>query len=153
MSATWRRRALGLVLTGTVLGALTLAGLELDPAEVAGAAVVGCVLAWLARDLGDRTSSAGWQPAPRPPMLNRGRDYRLAYLTAALADDLPRTHRILAGVAEQTLLTSYGVSLAEPRARELLGDRVHAFLTEPPAPSAVAYHRELPAALTRIEEL
>lgn len=152
----WRGRLVALVVVAGLLTAFRLAGVDFHPVEIGGAALAGCVLAWALADLVTPATAAGWKPPATRSAMNRGRDYRLTYLTTLLADpDLSAAHRVLADIADRTLATTYGVSLAaDPvRAREVLGAEVHDFLVAPPVHSPIDYHRGLPAALTRLELL
>ena len=138
-----------------MLGLFRFAGALFHPVEVLAAALAICMLVWTAGDLARASSSARWEGTGTRSRMNRGRDYRLSYLTKLLGEqDLGAVHQVLTTIVDRTLVARYGVSrAADPvRSREILGADVHDFLSSPPR-SPYDYHRRLPGVLTRIEAL
>lgn len=152
----WGWRVLGFLGVVAGLSALAWAGAEFHPVELVATALAVCALAWMSTDLAYQLYAARWEGAPSRSEMNRGRDFRLAYLTRLLGeDDLTLAHKSFVSITEATLTTRHGVSLAtEPgRARAILGEELHDFVTHAPVHSPYDYHRRLPDALTRLEEL
>jgi len=156
ISGRWGWRALGFLAVAAGLTATAYAGAKFHPVELVATALAVCALAWLSTDLANQLYAARWEGAPSRTEMNRGRDFRLAYLTRLLGeDDLSQAHKSFVAITDAMLVSRYGVSRAgEPeKARAILGDRLHDFVTHAPVASPYDYHRRLPEALTRLEEL
>ena len=156
MTGRWGWRALGLLGVVVGLAATAWAGARFHPVELVAVAVAVCALAWMSTDLANQLYAARWEGAPSRSEMNRGRDFRLAYLTRLLGeDDLTQAHKSFVSLTDAILVSRYGVSRAEEpaQARHILGDRLHDFVVHPPVLSPYDYHRRLPEALTRLEEL
>lgn len=152
----WGWRIIVLMLVTLALGGTRAAGAQFDPVELVAVALVTSTLWWLSTDLANQLYVARWEGAPSRSQMNRGRDFRLAYLTRLLGeDDLRAAHGVLLGIVDRILLSRYGVARASQpgRAREVLGDRLYDFLVHAPVHSPYDYHRRLPDALARLEEL
>jgi len=155
-AVTWPLRVLAVAAVALLLWLLRYLGAGFHPASLLALAVAVCVLAWVATDLSDGLRTARWEGPPGRTQMNRGRDFRLAYLTRLLGeDDLHEAHRVLVRLTDQILLGRYGVSrAAQPdRARAILGRDLDDFLAHAPVASPHDYHHRLPAALSRIEDL
>lgn len=156
ISGRWGWRALGFLGVVAGLVAASYVGAQLHPVELVATALAVCALAWMSTDLANQLFAARWEGAPSRSEMNRGRDFRLAYLTRLLGeDDLTQAHKSFVAITDAILTTRYGVSrAADPaQARAILGDRLHDFVTRAPVASPYDYHRRLPEALTRLEEL
>lgn len=97
-----------------------------------------------------------WHVRHAVPYSSPGRDLRVVRDAQAISAELsgrqpsPDLHHRLRSLAEERVRGAYPLGLADPGAREMLGDRAHRLLTGPP-------RRLTPADLTyvidRIEEL
>jgi hypothetical protein len=156
ISGRWGWRALGFLALAVGLGATAYLGAEFHPVELVATALAVCALAWMSTDLANQLFAAKWEGAPSRSEMNRGRDFRLAYLTRLLGeDDLTLAHKSFVAITDAVLVSRFGISLASDpgRARAVLGERLHDFVTRAPVASPYDYHRRLPEALTRLEEL
>ncbi len=156
MTGRWGWRAAGLAMVIAGLAATAWAGARFHPVELVATALAVCALAWMSTDLANQLYAARWEGAPSRTEMNRGRDFRLAYLTRLLGeDDLTMAHKSFVAITDSILVSRYGVSRAAhpEQARKILGDRLHDFVTSAPVLSPYDYHRRLPEALTLLEEL
>lgn len=156
INSRWGWRALGYLAVCAGLAATAYLGAEFHPVELAATALAVCALAWMSTDLANQLFPARWEGAPSRSEMNRGRDFRLAYLTRLLGeDDLTLVHKSFVAITDAILVSRFGVSLtSDPAgARALLGEPLHDFVTRAPVASPYDYHRRLPEALTRLEEL
>lgn len=152
----WGWRFVGFLVLAAALTAVAQAGARFHPVELVATALVASALWWMSADFANRLYAVRWEGAPSRTRMNPGRDFRLAYLTRLLGeDDLTEAHRAVTGIADRILATRYGVSRTQQpeKARAILGERLHDFVTRPPVYSPYDYHRRLPDALTRLEEL
>lgn len=126
------------------------------------AAVAACfATAWVVIDLFRACGPTDWIPDPLATARLRGGDARLTRLGDQIATGRDRRiiaeeiHGILTRAVTHRLRTSYGVEVSddEELPRHLVGDRVHAYLTRPPARAGLGYEKTLSAILDGIETL
>lgn len=156
MTGRWGWRFAAFLALAIALGGARAAGARFHPVEVVALALLLSAMWWLSADLANQLFHARWEGTPSRSQMNRGRDFRLAYLTRLLGeDDLRTAHAVLTDITDRILLTRYGVERgSQPdRARAVLGDRLYDFVLRAPVKSPFDYHRRLPEALARLEEL
>lgn len=121
---------------------------------IASAAAVFALLHLLGR-LSSQVRPVSW-PGEAPAGLHEGRarDQHLTHLARLLAaDDPTEAHRVVVGIVDRLLETTYVDDPGGATATDLLGSRVARFLARPPLGSPARYRRELDVALGRIEAL
>lgn len=97
-----------------------------------------------------------WHVRHAVPYSVPGRDLRVVRDAQAISEELsgrrpsPDLHDRLRSLAEDRVRRAYPIGLADPGARELLGDRAHRLLTGPPRRLSPA---DLTHVIDRIEEL